>query len=431
MRFLRRRRRPRRSMEARDPRLIRALLDFGASGARAALVRLSRDHIEILGVAEVTGRTGVARPGQVMHREQIANLAERALSAAEWSTAHDGELPYIADDAIVGLTGPLLSARGEAYHLRRSDPAAPIFEEEILQALAITQKRQLAELAKQVRASKIRSALVASQLVGAMSVREDLLQAERLPDVTRGVPGIAGEYLSIAICNLVWPAQGLEVLRRVLDDLELNLLSATPIAQAVAAALPRPDAILIDIGHEHTEIGLAEGGALSGLTSIPMGGQFFTHSLMRGLGLSKKHAELIKQRPVQERVVSNRPVERVLRQATERWRQAVEQKLLELAGDAPLPARVYLYGGGSHLPEIAEQLRAHPWTRRLPFESHPDVEHLLPHQLRGLSDPRGSLHSSSHVGLAALAAWAGHEPAPLQKYLDSVTARVVSELDLS
>ncbi len=421
-------RRPRRASRP-DARPVRALLDFGASGARAALARLSRTHVEVLGMAEVTGRSGIARPGEVMRRDQIASLAERALSAAEWSTVYDGALPTIADDAIVGLTGPLLLAQSGASHLRRDDPVAPVFEAELLAALAAAQEQRLAELVEEARASKIRRALVASQLVGAMSVREDTLQAERLPDVTRGVPGLAGEFLSIALCNLTWPAKGLEVLGRVMEELDLNLLAATPIAQAVAAALPMPNAILLDIGQEHTEIGLAEGGALSALTAVGVGGAFFTEALIRELHLSDKHAELVKRSPAHQRG-NNRPVARVLRDAAEQWQRAVEQKLLALAGDAPLPPRIYLYGGGAELPEILDQLRQVPWMQRLPFDRAPVVARLVPQQLRGLYDARGLLHSPSHVGLAALVAWAGHEPSPLQQHLTSITRRLAPHFRL-
>lgn len=431
MRFLPRRR-PRRGPHRPDPRTIRVLLDFGASGARAVVARLLPDGVEVLGAAEVTGRSGMARPGQAMRRDQLATLAERALSAAEWATARDGELPTIADDALVGLTGPLLVAESQVAHLQRRDPVAPIFEEELLEALQAAQRRNLKLLGKQATASKIRRSLVASQLVGALSLREDTHQAQRLRDVSRGVPGLAGDVLAVAICNLTWPRKGLEVLGRVLDDLELTLVDALPIAQAVAAALPLPDAILLDIGHEHTEIALAEGGALSGLATVPMGGQFFTQRLMTELHLADKHAELLK---VQHRTSGgrggDRPVARVLAHAAETWHHAVEQALLRLAGAAPLPPRLYLFGGGAFLPEIGERLRAQPWTRRLPFEQHPTVERLVPHQLRGLHDPRGLLPGSAHVGIAALAAWVGQEPPPLQRHLETFSTRLAPTFNLA
>ncbi len=334
-----RRRLSRRELSGHAPPLVRAVLDFGASGARAALVQVSAGGVELLGMAEVSGPSGMARPGQVMRRTQIADLAERALQAAELTTATVGDLPVIADEAIVGLTGPLLAAYSEACHLQRADPIAPIFEAELIEALASAQQRNLGALREQGKVVKIRPTLVASQLVGAMSMRADTGRAERLPDVTRGVPGLAGELLSVVICNLTWPAKGLEFLERVLDDLALDLADAAPIAQTVAAGLPLPDAILLDVGREHTEIALAEGGALSALASIPFGGHSFTQALMTALHLSEPQAEGAKLSHARARTTGRSPVARELAAMAGRWRAAVEQKLLELAGSAPLPSR--------------------------------------------------------------------------------------------
>jgi hypothetical protein len=217
----------------------------------------------------------------------------------------------------------------------------------------------------------------------------------------------------------------------VLEDLELSLFAAIPVAQAVAASLPLPDAILLDVGHEYTEVALAEAGALSGLTSMEMGGLYFTQVLARALSISMKHAEVLKQESARNDMSRvNRPVGRVLTEGVLKWRQALEQKLLELAGGAPLPPRIYLYGSGAQLPLLIDELRGQPWTRRLPFRQYPHVERLHPHQLRGLFDPRGLMHSTAHTALAALAAWGGHEPTPLQRHLDGVTRALAPSMAL-
>lgn len=411
---------------------IRAVLDFGSSGARAVVVRVKNDAVEVLGAIEVKGRSGIARPGQVMRREQIAALVEEALSAAERDTIQDAQGPFIADEAIVGLTGPYLMAESNTNHLQRYNPIAPIYEPEILDALEAVQRRNLQAITNtRVEALPIRHTLIASQLVGAMSIRQDTRQVELVQEAFRGVPALSGDVLAIAICNLLWPRQGLEVLIQVLDDLELNLLQAIPLAQAVSMALPVPEAILIDMGYEHSEIALVERARLSNLANIPLGGHFFTQALMEQLHLSQKQAELIKREHTRSKGRSGgRPVSRVLGQAAKIWHQQIEHTLLNLAGDAPLPPRLYLFGGGALLPEVFEQLRAQPWTKRLPFDQHPTVERLLPHHLQGVYDPRGLLTTSSQVGVAALAAWAGSEPSSLQSHLTKISKRLANEFNL-
>ena len=411
--------------------VIRALLDFGSSGARAVVVRVKKEGVEVLGAVEVKGRSGIARPGQVMRRELIAALVEEALSAAEADTIQDGGLPFIADEAIVGLTGPYLMAQSHTARLQRYNPIAPIYEQEILDAFEAVQRRNLQALNQRVQALPIRYSLTVSQLVGAMSIRQDTRQVELVPDAFRGIPALSGDVLAIAICNLLWPRQGLEVLRQVLRDLELNLLQAIPLAQAVSMALPLPDAILIDIGYEHSEIALVERAKLSNLANIPLGGDFFTQALMEQLHLSRKQAELIKREHTRSKGRSGgRPVSRVLSQAAKVWHQQMEHTLLKLAGEAPLPPSLYLFGGGAMLPELIEQLRAQPWMKRLPFERYPTIERLMPHHLRGVYDPRGLLTTSNQVGIAALAAWVEWEIPSLQRHLTKISKRLANEFNL-
>lgn len=430
MRLLRRRR-PRLKRARSEPFPVRVVLDFGATGARAVLFRLTGSGAEILGLGEVQGRSGMARPGQVMHHRRIADLAERALSAAEWSSRREGALPFVADDAVAGLTGPLLLAHTEVYHVRRADPLSPVFEPEVAEAIGEAQRRALGRLAALLTGAKIRRRVVASQLVGVLSLREDTRRAERMPDSHRGVPGLAGDFLSIALCNITWPSKGLEILSRVLEDLRLDLLDVTPNARAVAASLPVPDAILVDIGREHTEVTLAEGGSMSNLTNLALGGQFFTQFLTRNLRVTERQAETLK-RSLHPHAggPSQGPVTRLLVEAGRRWLLALEQALLGLAGDAPLPARIYLFGGGAALPGLIDQARAHPWTRRLPFDRDPVVELLLPRHLAGAQDPRGLLLAPGQVGVAALAAWAAAERSPLEQRLASVTEAECDRLAL-
>lgn len=430
MQFVRRRRRQQ-LIEDRDPETVRALLDFGSSNGRALIARLTPNGVEVLGTGEAKGHSGVLREGKVIRHHEISKLIERALSAAESDTARHGGLPYIADDAIVGLTGSFLLSDRNIKNSPRSNPIAPIYEAEMIEILRKVQGENLAKLSHQMSHSKIRRTLVASQLVGAMSIRRDTRQAERISDLSRGIPALSGDFLSLAICNLTWPKQGLELLGRVLEDLELNLTDVIPIAQAIAVALPSPDAILIDIGYEHTEISLVERAALSHLLNIPFGGEFFTQQLIKELHLSKENAELVKQEHAQSKGLSGgRPVSRVLRNAARVWLQKIEQILLKLAGDAPLPPRLYLFGGGALLPELLEELRAQAWTRRLPFIQHPIIETLMPDHLRGLNDPRGILTAPKQVGIAALAAWAGWASPPLQKHLEELTINLAPRFEL-
>lgn len=417
--------------------LNRALLEFGASGARAALVRLVGSNAEVLAVGHASGPGAIARPGTVVYSERLANLAERALSRAEHLAAGIEILPIIADEVVVGLSGPMLDAQLTVMHLPRRRPHEPVSARELATAMLRTQRRALSALAERAAATRIRHRLISAQLVGAV-VDGERLRAPHDPDSARPYTGPWGETLSLAICNVTWPLSGLEMIQRVLAALELEERGVVPLAQAVSAAAPLPDAILIDVGHEHTEVALAEGGVLSHFRTFPLGGLHFTAALTETLHLSAKAAELAKQRYSQGQgdADARAQIGKALVPVAREWRTAVEQALLHLAGPAPLPARVLLYGGGSTIPDLVVELRSQPWTRRLPFERHPQVELLTPQRLRGVHDPAGRLQGSdtgasvAAVGLAALAAWAAREPSATDRLLSDVSTRVASSVGL-
>lgn len=420
---------PRRQSSRPEPQTVRAILDFGTGGTRAAVVRLSDAGAQVMGMGQTLGASGIARPGHVMQRRQISALAEQSLAAAETDSATAATRQSIADDALVGLTGPFLHAHPATHHItRRRD--VPLYAAELRLAMDQAQRQSLQALAQTVQSGPLRRSLVGSQLVGAWMVQSEDETAHRLTSLPDGAPSAGGDTLSIMLCNLSWPTQGLAMVRDVLDDLELGLHSVVPQAQAVAAALPRPNAILVDVGAEHTEITLVEARALSDLTNVSLGGDFFTQRLMQALSLPHETAQFVKHRAAHARVAPNSAVVRALHDATARWRFEVEEALRHLAHGGPLPPLIYLFGGGAQLPTLLTALRDYPWLDHLPFERHPEVERLAPYQLEGLNDPRGLLHSSSAVGLAALTIWAARAPAPLEQQLDEVTGRLVRTLPL-
>jgi cell division protein FtsA len=64
----------------------------------------------------------------------------------------------------------------------------------------------------------------------------------------------------------------------------------------------------------------------------------------------------------------------------------VELVLDELAAGDLLPGRIYLCGGGSHLPEIGATLRSEAFWRRLPFSRPPEVAIMAPDQVTRIKD---------------------------------------------
>lgn len=387
---------------AEAPSNLRALLDFGASGARAMLVAVRSDGVEVLAYGTSDG------DGRAVRREHLRDLAEAALSTAERETTRYRALPAIADVATVGLSGPLLAAEPVVLRLPRRCSEDTVDREELTAAFKRV-GRQIDDRIRELETERrVPYRLVATELIG---VAVDIKKVDTLP-------GPSGTPLAVATCAFAWPDARLRLLEEVVADLELELAGVVPTLQAVARAVPVADAVLVEVGHTQTGIGLVEGHRLGHAASVARGGDHFTASICSRLPLSIRAAAVAKHRYALGHGgdEGRQQIGTALASGLEEWTAAVVEQLERLAGQAPLPPHVFLYGGGSRLSEVLVALRTHDWPTTL-FQRTPEVEYLYPHQVRGIDDSNGVLHRLDQVGIAALAAWTAHEPNEFEQLL--------------
>lgn len=120
-------------------------------------------------------------------------------------------------------------------------------------------------------------------------------------------------------------------------------------------------AALIDVGYTHTDVALVEGAALTGLTSIPVGGYHFAHDLSFGLDIALEAAEQMKRRFVFDQEPLSRTqvvrtstgpkrvehsVIRLIMEARANDLTALIAQALRDMGAGELPLTAYLTGGG-------------------------------------------------------------------------------------
>src|SRR6185312_11657204 len=83
--------------------------------------------------------------------------------------------------------------------------------------------------------------------------------------------------------------------------------------------------------------------------------------------------------------------------------QGLALSLKELSRGDHLPSNVYLCGGGSLLPELTLQMTKNTWANGLPFPRSPKIRHLVPPDVRNLTDSTGQLSSPQDVAPMGLA----------------------------
>ncbi|NIV33515.1 MAG: hypothetical protein GWN58_29925, partial [Anaerolineae bacterium] len=106
-----------------------------------------------------------------------------------------------------------------------------------------------------------------------------------------------------------------------------------------------------------------------------------------------------------------------------RWLEDTEAAMARLSHDEPLPQNLYLLGGGSALPEMAEAVRSLAWSQQLRFERYPQVSCLQPTDVPGVVNRSGRGRDLGDVSALALASWVAE-----QQWSSDRPARILSEL---
>jgi len=159
-----------------------------------------------------------------------------------------------------------------------------------------------------------------------------------------------------------------------------------------------------------------------------LGGRAFTKSIADRLELPFPRAEALKV-DYARGIAGDRAddVRGIVADDVAVWAAGVELVMEELAAGDQLPGRIYLCGGGSHLPEIREALADKRFSKALPFSRPPEVTVMSPDQVETIADATKLLVDAQDVtpmGLAYQAIELGAGSGPL----DAALRRVVKQM---
>ena len=314
-------------------------------------------------------------PPPVSDVQSLTEVCASALGMAERMAQELSDGWILPDQILVGV--PVSQLRGRAWSVtqHRSRPERPV------------EKRELeALLGRALRLS-------VNQLREAGSDDDDWLLMDAVP-VTLTVDerrvtdpvGFRGSELGATVFATLVRAEAVKAWGSVARELEFSslTLSATPVA--LAAGLSQHEEMLIDVGGATTDLTWCRAGFPVTLDSVPMGGQVFTHSLVRTWHLLSEKAERLKQAYSNGKLAdeAGAQVKEVLSPALEAWLGEIEEAMAHLNRDEPLPASLNLVGGGSALTGMAEAVQSLAWSQRLNFARYPQVRRLQPTDVQGV-----------------------------------------------
>ena len=374
-------------------------LDIGTEVVKALICEAQGKIAIVKGAGKQRQKLGDMQSGAVM---DIAGVIENANQAIEEAARHANGTPT---DVIIGIAGELVKGMTTRTTYVRKEPDIKIDLSELKQIIHKVQWKSFEEtrsqLAYETGYNEIDVKLVNSAII---DVRIDGYR------VTNPI-GFQGKEVQIAIFNAFAPLVHFGALQTIAAELDLNLMAITSEPYAVSRCLEDDDAtsqthaIFIDVGGGTTDIAVVRNGSLEGTKMFTIGGRTFTKRLAGTLNISFQEAEEIKLAYSAGQL--EKQSEKIVREAMEAdaevWLAGTTLTLSEFYNVDILPSKIYLCGGGCHLPEIKAALETKSWLRELTFARQPVVSAISPKQISHVKDATKRLIGPQDITPMALA----------------------------
>src|SRR5438477_226086 len=280
---------------------------------------------------------------------------------------------------------------------------------------------------------------IGTDLIKVLVVRREgpdgeVLGVGREPQAPAAMSGgaIADLESVIQACNRALEAAE-DMARTVPGQVVVGIAGAQPYALARACANEEVWAeggIFVDVGGGTTDVALIRDGGVEGTRMFNLGGRAFTRRLALAFGLSYEEAEARKLRHSEGLLSADqhRQVSELLSADAEVLLQGLALSIKELSRGERLPSSIYLCGGGSLLPELTLEMVKNNWAAGLPFPREPRVRHLVPPDVRNLTDSTGQLSSPQDIAPMGLANHALRTETEERDTVNSVMRRVLSAI---
>ncbi len=373
-------------------------LDVGTEFAKALVFEIDGQGAGVVrGVGRKRQGLSHMQSGTVTDINAVVDNCSTALQEAEEMAG------FRPTQCVIGIAGELVKGFTTSRSLERRRADVAITDAELQKLIQSVQHEALREAERAITwetgLPQVDVRLVHAAVTGA--------QIDGYP-VTNPV-GFQGRHVKLSIFNAFAPLVHLGALQSVAAQLDLELLEIVAEPYAVARVLgseqvQQSGALFVDIGGGTTDVALVRHGGIEGTRMFALGGRAFTKSIADRLDLPFPRAEEIKLDYARGLDVAHRDeIARVVADDVTIWSAGVELVLEELAEGDLLPGRMYLCGGGSHLPEIASILKDETFWKRLPFSRPPEVTVMAPGQLEKIVDATDLLVDTQDVTPMGLA----------------------------
>lgn len=344
-------------------------LDIGTEFVKAMVVRPTKDGFDILGVGRSVQQEGNLEDGAIVDIENTLKACEDAIALAE------EEADITTKHVVVGMAGELVVSFTSDFTYRRDEPNKPISDKEIKNLI-----KKLQDTAEQKAVQKVISSDKVDKrlkLINSSIVRIEIDGHKVMNPI-----GYKGREVGVELYTAFVPLVALSAIQKIVNDLDLELVTVAVAPFAVARALLGDDAntdlsaIIIDIGGGTTDIAMLESSGILGTVSFNLAGKAFTKAIAHALGVTDAQAEMLKLRLDHPNLKSSAKakIDKTLDKSLEIWQDGVVISLETFTRPDILPSTIILSGGGASLMPVLELLAISDWYKTLPFSRRPIIQ---------------------------------------------------------
>lgn len=372
-------------------------LDVGTKVAKALISYVDYETAQVtnLGVGRAEQEPGNIVGGKITDPRKVTEVLRAAIATAEQMAK------VSAKEAVMGFSGNTIRISTNSFEMVRVDPQAKIENAELRAIVLAAHKKSLEDINRGLTYRERQSGI---KLVSADIVNFNI-------DGYRVINPLSfkGGNIKIDISSSYVSVPDFSLINDIVDDLGVRLLKVAYGPYAVIRAIGAEDSLdfsaaMIDVGGNITDVVLVKNGNIQSAGMFILGGRLFTRRLANKLNISEATAEGLKVKYTADNFAPGEKmkIEKILAEDIELWLSGVELVLSEAGTQFLLPSKIFLYGGGSQLPELANSLHRLDNTS-LTFSDKVKLDFIRLCHITGNVDKTQKLNDFQDITLVSLA----------------------------
>lgn len=366
-------------------------LDFGSVAQKALLFQRTNGKIIVL-----RSSLQYSEPSRIFDSLDFeAGLVKKELVKMIKEVTSPGKFQMRPKYVILSLPANILKSQIFFQKLKRKEPKEKI------------QKSEAESIAKEIlKKSKKEISEAIQKKTGILQKDINFLDLKILKIEIDGyeVPQLlnySGQNLDFRVISTFLLRSDFQKVEKIIKNLHFRIFKIEDPAHNFISALEdeKLSGIFLDVGGKISQITIIKDGKIQGITVFEKGGDDFSKALSQTLGVGKDEAEDLKLRYAKKMLSEEvrRRMKEIFSPPIQEWFQGLKLKLREVQRNKELlPQNIFLFGGGSLLPEIQDILNEGDWEK-LSFLKTPKVQLLFPKNLKNFEDKTQTLNSPQNI----------------------------------